>query len=144
MKPYLTADEIAEITDPLTQGAARIRFFKERGCKVFARPNGQPLVHPAEWEEVKSGRRSNMSEAEIVALAQPFEGVSGVYFLITGDRVVYVGQSSNVYRRVMDHRLAMKFERWHYVPCAEHQREEIEAGYIKALNPMFNRAGRAP
>lgn len=55
--PYLTGSEIAEITEPLTQGAARIRFFQKLGCKVTQKPNGQPLVVRAEFEAAMMGRR---------------------------------------------------------------------------------------
>lgn len=54
MKPYLTDEEIAEITKPLTQGAARIRYFKRIGCqRVEPKPNGQPLVWRSEYEAAK-------------------------------------------------------------------------------------------
>jgi hypothetical protein len=43
--PHLTDAEVAEITEPLTQGAARRKFFERLGCKVVkTKPNGQPLV----------------------------------------------------------------------------------------------------
>lgn len=52
MSPHLTDAEIEEITKPLTQGAARIKFFKRLGVKVAAKPNGQPIVGRLEWETV--------------------------------------------------------------------------------------------
>jgi len=58
MTPYLTDAEVEEITKPLTQGAARIRYFKSIGCKVKERPNGQPLVGRAEYEAVMTSRRN--------------------------------------------------------------------------------------
>lgn len=51
--PYLTDDEIAEITKPLMQGAARCRYFRRLGIKVDPRPNGQPLVGRAEFEAAR-------------------------------------------------------------------------------------------
>lgn len=48
--PHLTPAEVAEITEPLTQGYARCRFFERMGCKVVQKPNGQPLVSRAEYE----------------------------------------------------------------------------------------------
>ena len=60
MTPYLTDAEGEEITKPLTQGAARIRYFKSIGCKVKERPNGQPLVGRAEYEAVMTSRRNAM------------------------------------------------------------------------------------
>lgn len=49
---HLTDAEIAEATDPLTQGAARVKFFKRLGCKVKVKPNGQPLVGREEYHAV--------------------------------------------------------------------------------------------
>jgi len=54
---HLTDAEIAEQTFPLTQGAARIRYYKALGCKVKARPNGQPLVARADFDAVMLGQR---------------------------------------------------------------------------------------
>lgn len=50
MPPFLTDEEIAALTHPLTQGAARIKFIESLGVKVRAKPNGQPLVGRAEFE----------------------------------------------------------------------------------------------
>lgn len=51
MKPYLTDEEIAEITDPLTQGAARCRYFREvLKCPVEPKPNGQPHVKRVDYD----------------------------------------------------------------------------------------------
>lgn len=58
MKPYLTDEEIAELTYPLTQGAARIKYFERLGCKVKPRPNGQPMVGRAEYEAVMTSQRN--------------------------------------------------------------------------------------
>lgn len=52
-KPYLTDEEIEAITTPLTQGKARIRFFKRLGVKAETKPNGQPLVWRSEFEAVR-------------------------------------------------------------------------------------------
>lgn len=52
--PYLTEEEIAHITKPRTQGAARVRYFREKlKCKVEPRPNGQPLVWRADFEAAR-------------------------------------------------------------------------------------------
>ena len=53
MTPHLTDAEIADITAPLTQGAARIRFFRRLGVKVEAKPNGQPLVWRSDFEAAR-------------------------------------------------------------------------------------------
>lgn len=54
--PYLTPEEIADITAPLTQGSARRRYLEQLGLQVQSRPNGQPLVGRAHFEEVMRAR----------------------------------------------------------------------------------------
>lgn len=47
---YLSDDEIAELTHPLVQGAARCRYLRrEYGVRVVPRPDGQPRVGRAEF-----------------------------------------------------------------------------------------------
>lgn len=50
LPPYLTDEEIAGMTKPLTQGAARIKFLRSKGYKVDERPDGQPIVLRADLE----------------------------------------------------------------------------------------------
>lgn len=50
LPPYLTDDEIAGMTKPLVQGAARIKFLRSKGYKVDERPDGQPLLLRADLE----------------------------------------------------------------------------------------------
>jgi hypothetical protein len=63
--PFLTDEEIERITHPLTQGAARCRYFRKLGIKVDPRPNGQPLVGRAEFEAARmaEGRATAMPAA---------------------------------------------------------------------------------
>lgn len=63
MKPYLTDEEIAHITKPLTQGAARVRWFLDHGYQATARPNGQPLVGRAHFDEVNAVRGPAANDA---------------------------------------------------------------------------------
>jgi hypothetical protein len=59
LPPYLTDEEIAHITAPRTQGAARIKFFKRLGVKAEPRPNGQPLVWRADFEAARAAPAAN-------------------------------------------------------------------------------------
>jgi hypothetical protein len=54
---HLTDAEVEAATFPLTQGAARIKFFRKLGCKVSPKPNGQPLVGRAEYEAALLSRK---------------------------------------------------------------------------------------
>lgn len=51
--PDLTQAEIDEICDPLTQGAAQIRYLRSLGVTVDRRPNGRPLVNRQHYNLVR-------------------------------------------------------------------------------------------
>lgn len=53
MTPYLTDVEIADITAPLVQGAARIKYLRRLGIKAEPKPNGQPLVWRADFDAAR-------------------------------------------------------------------------------------------
>lgn len=78
-----------------------------------------------------------MPEADIVAAARPIENVCGVYFLVKGDRVIYVGQSVNVFARIAQHK-DKAFERMAFIPCAEDMLDRLESIYIHFLMPEMN------
>lgn len=75
----------------------------------------------------------------IIAAAQPREKVCGVYFLIAGGSVVYVGQSTDVHYRVAYHAQFRAFESYHVIPCPESEACLLESRYILAINPPWNR-----
>ncbi|HCR1527294.1 GIY-YIG nuclease family protein [Morganella morganii] len=78
---------------------------------------------------------------EIAAAALPWKHATGIYFLLDGDDVVYVGQSRNVYSRISSHP-AKNFNRYAFVPCAVEALDKLESLYIHLLRPKLN--GRKP
>src|SRR5690348_9199260 len=67
----------------------------------------------------------------------------GVYFLCTGNEVMYVGQSEAIAGRLNDHKTKhhTRYEVAFYIPVAggEKLRKQIEAGYIWIIRPRYNR-----
>jgi len=83
--------------------------------------------------------RTDYTHAEIVDSPIPVKTVCGVYFLIKGSRVVYVGQSVDVFRRISKHLAAGKaFDSFNYLTCDESMLDEVERSYIEALMPAWN------
>jgi len=74
---------------------------------------------------------------EIAMSALPWEKASGVYFLLDGDEVVYVGQAVNVYSRISQH-TNKRFDRYAFVPCAVDALDRLESLYIHCLRPRLN------
>jgi len=78
-----------------------------------------------------------LSEAEIVSAANSYELSTGVYFLVDGDRVVYVGQSVNVYARISQHHDKV-FDSFAFIPCERDMLNSLESLYIHVLRPPLN------
>jgi hypothetical protein len=74
---------------------------------------------------------------QIVESSRPWQQSSGVYFLIDEDKIVYVGQSVNIYARIPNHH-DKKFDRYSYVPCKPHLLNILESLYIHCLQPKLN------
>lgn len=65
---------------------------------------------------------------------------SGVYFLIHGEEVVYVGQSLSVASRVHDHvsKKEKVFDRAVYLPVPPSDLSQVERAFIRVLRPRYN------
>src|SRR5687768_14805861 len=72
------------------------------------------------------------------SFAQP-----GIYFLWHDDAIVYVGQSKNVSKRLVDHMMdrLKAFERVSFQPCPRKELLKTERYFIEALLPKYNRCG---
>lgn len=81
--------------------------------------------------------RALLREHEIVAAARPWESATGVYFLVADDEVVYVGQSTNVYVRLSQHK-DKQFIKYAFVPCDKAALDKLESLYIHCLRPRLN------
>lgn len=78
-----------------------------------------------------------LSEDEIAQAALPYAKASGVYFLLDGNDVVYVGQAVNVYSRIGQH-TDKRFDRYAFVPCSVDALDRLESLYIHCLRPILN------
>lgn len=79
-----------------------------------------------------------LREHEIVAGAFNLpHSISGVYFLVDGDHVAYVGQSVNIQARLGQHQ-DKKYDRVAYIPCRPAMLDALESLYIHYLQPPLN------
>lgn len=93
-------------------------------------------------EGVPACRKSLLTASDIALAAKTVADYVGVYFLLSGDVVVYVGQSTNIHARVQKHRgeRKKKFDRFAFIRCEYHELNVLESIYIHALRPMYNRS----
>lgn len=80
-----------------------------------------------------------MSAEKVKAMPRE-QPVCGVYLLFKNDEVVYVGQSRNVYLRVVKHRdrRVGDFDSYTVIPCSESEMRMVEAYYIDLFKPPLN------
>jgi hypothetical protein len=79
-----------------------------------------------------------LRESEIIEHAVPVNTACGIYFLIYEQRVVYVGQSVNVFSRIFTHTQTKKFDSYVYMPCERDMLDKLESLYIHFLSPPLN------
>jgi hypothetical protein len=68
----------------------------------------------------------------------PAVSACGIYFLIDEKKVVYVGQSVNVFSRVFAHLGSKNFDSYVYLPCEKEKLDKLESLYIHFLSPPLN------
>lgn len=79
------------------------------------------------------------SMGEILSAAMPIGTAMGIYFLIKGAEVVYVGQSIDVYGRLSKHRVDGKdFDSFAFIQCERNMLNDLESLYISAFVPFMN------
>lgn len=85
--------------------------------------------------------KDDQCKAKIIAAASPVETVwCGVYFLIDGHEITYVGISSNVGGRLREHQRdkEKRFTKFSFMPCSMEEAVELEVFYIQKFRPIHN------
>lgn len=105
----------------------------------YRRKNGD--VNPVGYAQAIKQLPGLPTREDILAGAGDFCR-SGVYFLLLGNEVVYVGQSSNLISRLAEHVVSADwgrpFDRYAILPCSEGLRMPLERHYIAELQPRYN------
>jgi len=80
------------------------------------------------------------SKQSILAASQPFTPVTGVYFLVQGNVIAYIGQSVSIQARIRTHQTDAKvlFDAVAYVPCVQEDLDILESLYIHMFQPPCN------
>ncbi len=111
----------------------------EHEREAWNRRTSHRLTTLCETAEALTGARMLTAE-EIVSAATTdlLARRCGVYFLVSGSRIIYVGQSVNVPSRVMEHRGSKRFDAAAYIQCPPELLDIMESIYIHAIRPSMN------
>lgn len=99
-------------------------------------------VAPKEFEVALSDRRMATKESILngAVSVDVLLDTCGVYFLIRGAEIVYVGQSVSVMSRLSQHlRGGKDFDRFAFVPVEKKNLNVVEWAYINIFRPALNK-----
>lgn len=79
--------------------------------------------------------------SEIIDLLKTVEGVNGVYFLTNKGKIVYVGQSGDISKRIKQHiKEGIKiFDSFSFLKCGIRETSWQEARFINMYKPIYNK-----
>lgn len=107
---------------------------------------------PDEWLQANASRFHFTDQQIIDAARQQFEGdrssivrfyeypaVCGIYFLVAKKKIIYVGQSNRIPRRIFQHRdNLIEFDSLSWFEAPELYLKDIEGYYIRRISPPLN------
>ncbi len=133
------AARYAAEVERLSKSADRLREIANTAqpVEVFCPPEVAALY--GDLDQMRAAVVGAARQAEV----EDVRRLCGVYFLIDGDEVVYVGQSVNVAARILQH-IADKtkqFSRACYVPVHPDDLDETERSLITLFAPRHNSLG---
>lgn len=115
---------------------AKLQALSDRFNGISASP-GIPLSAPV--AVLRALSKVPHSRGEILLSSVPHIVNSGVYFLLRGTEIVYIGQAVDVLYRISRHRREGRvFDAFSYITCEEDGLDELESLYIRALVPEDN------
>lgn len=82
-----------------------------------------------------------LSKEEVIAQARSNKDYTGVYFLVKGDEIIYIGCSFHIGRRIITHGISVDFDYYSFIEVDTEDKlalQTVEAGYIIKFNPKFN------
>ena len=77
---------------------------------------------------------------QIIKESKPVSEIntSGIYFLLQGEKLVYVGKTTKGFSRILQHE-NKKFDRYTFFKCNKEDLDEIETKNIIYYKPIYNK-----
>lgn len=118
--------------------------YGRRAAALAAVAMPMEVPTPPQVRMVVKGRAQ--IENAVVSAAQPFNtgpSTCGIYFLVDDAQIVYIGQSVDVFTRVLSHRRDgyKTFDKCCWVPVPRDELDAVESALIALFKPRHNRDG---
>jgi hypothetical protein len=140
---FLSDTEISDLTGHKTKKAQKA-WLVENHFQYWESASGKIVVPKAKTEKrtsaVRYSTRIAMDIDSAIETAEEFNTKEiGVYLLIDGGKVVYVGKSKSVFLRVGQHTADKNFDSFKLIRLAEEDLDLWERELIAALQPKYNK-----
>lgn len=119
-------------------GQRKSKTFESRdGAEAWAAiQEGKVNVSPIIGKALSS---LHLVEEEIIANALPYMRIQGIYFLVKGAEIVYIGKSRHLMRRIAQHENRnVDFDGYYFILAEEARATVLEEYYIKKFQPKLN------
>lgn len=141
----MSAEEIERMTGCVTT-RAQVHWFRENGWKVAVSAAGAPVLTPTNRDMMEKERPVTIqplpSTDEAIRPKHMLRSKPSVYFLMDGDRVVYVGKSTDLPLRIATHsKSEMEWTSASHFHCDAGLLNIAEMEFIARLRPRYNKAG---
>ena len=101
-------------------------------CKQHSEYRGPRIVEKA--DEVAEMILKNHPAQKL-----PMEKITAIYFLLSGNKIVYVGQTTHLLQRIGAHQSSSKqFDGVKFLTCSENLLTPLEDFFTGLLNPQYN------
>lgn len=143
LPPYLYVNSVGYYSyrDPHTKQARGLGKDRESAIRYASRMNmlaGVGPAYPVIHDDL--GFPGTLTSEYILGLAKPVRKTCGIYVLMHGREIVYVGQSLNCNLRIGTHlnEEVKVFDSYFIIECPESRLDEVEAKYIVKFHPKYN------
>lgn len=148
-----SAESLLQFVDELNDARSDLRYAKEETARYFrvAQLAVSDSIGASDYDRRRLSCRESVLSMHDKSARERIGDVNipgainvsddtfcGVYFLIRGNEIVYVGQSVNVPSRINQHRKDKRFDRAVYVPCTRQRVSALERHWIERLDPEYN------
>lgn len=127
----------------------RLRVLRRQDAKALAKRMAEVEEKLADLAIQRAGMRDDCVKRikdfsrEFVAkyardITSATDSICGVYFLRSGDEIVYIGQSINVYKRIAEHQNNKTFDGAEFLPCPKAELDNLEGFFTRLLRPTLN------
>ena len=137
---FFSTKHIEELTKT-EKSSGQISWLIENNYRFIVNGSGKPVVFKNQVLDRLNKNDGLLTRQKIVRKAIPIKPICGVYFLLNGSEIVYIGKSINLIERIGNHyvTLDMSFNSYSYIEERPNNLETLEKAYINKLSPRMNK-----